>query len=248
VSDITVVNSNTEGRRASGEQHSADVASVAKIQKYAKNVTLQGATFLPAGIESYGGLSKSFLVLIKRLVDAVCPRASRFVKARKKQELIASIEVEINKRQTRQFDVFSSTFKDFTRWVQGVQIGGKKMGGIYPSVGDGGFGGYPNYLYWSNITGKSPQTYIQCFLHRNYNSGVSNMILHRCAVEHKGVSIESGLPNLVPPSFPHPRMYPHNLTGYFSTIIASSIRKALYLGFSDVSHSSGNKYIHLTSP
>lgn len=121
-SDITVVNGNTEARRASGEQHSADVASVAKIQKYAKNVTLQGATFLPAGIESYGGLSKSFLVLIKRLVDAVCPRASRFVKARKKQELIASIEVELIKRQTRQFDVFSSTFKDFTRWVSPGEI------------------------------------------------------------------------------------------------------------------------------
>jgi ribonuclease HI len=115
--DITVVNGNTEARRAKGEDYPADVAATAKQQKYAANVTLQGATFFPAAIESYGGLSKSFLELVDRLVDAVYPRTSRRVKARKKQELIAGIEVELVMRQCSQFDEFCSSFHAFTKWV-----------------------------------------------------------------------------------------------------------------------------------
>jgi hypothetical protein len=68
-------------------------------------------------MESYGGLSKPFLQLIDHLVDTTCPRSSRFIKARKKQELITMIEVELVMRQCSQFDEFCSSFHSFTRWV-----------------------------------------------------------------------------------------------------------------------------------
>jgi ribonuclease HI len=111
--DVTVVNGNTERRRASGEKYPADAAAAAKKQKYADNVANQHAVFLPAALEAQGGFSKSFLQIIDQLVSTVCPRSSRFVLVKKKQDLMTSIAVELVKGNHRMVENFSNSFRSF---------------------------------------------------------------------------------------------------------------------------------------
>jgi ribonuclease HI len=115
--DVTIVNGNTEGRRASGEKYPADAAAAAKNKKYADNVANQHAVLLPAGLEALGGFSKSSLDIIDQLASTVFPRTSRFVLAKKKQELMTSIAVELVKGNHRMVEHFSWSFRSFCREV-----------------------------------------------------------------------------------------------------------------------------------
>jgi ribonuclease HI len=112
--DVTIVNGNTEVKRASGEKNAADVAATAKTKKYAANVTNQHAVLLPAGLEAHGGFSKSFLQIIDLLVTTACPCSSRFALEQEKQNLMTSIAVALVKGNHNMVQYFSNSFLTFT--------------------------------------------------------------------------------------------------------------------------------------